>query len=185
MFQEMRTVARLRQEGNADAEILQSVYENNLFQYPTEREAKSKCRACLKRLNAIADMPNVIEILAFGALNEAKQAAMIALMSQSLLMQDFMITVIGDKYRRLDMSLTRRDMNGFFERIAEQHAEVAGWSEQTIKKIKTVIRACLRELEYIHGTDDTLYPVLLSEELICALTQSGRKNFLPAFNTFE
>lgn len=157
MFQEMRIVARLRQEGSTDAEILQSVYDNNLFQYPTEREAKSKCRACLKRLDAIADMPNVIEILAFGALNEAKQAAMIALMSQSLLMQDFMITVIGDKYRRLDMSLTRRDMNGFFERIAEQHAEVAGWSEQTTKKIKTVIRACLRELEYIHGTDDALY----------------------------
>lgn len=89
MFQEMRIVARLRQEGSTDAEILQSVYENNLFQYPTERETKSKCRACLKRLNAIADMPNVIEILAFGALNEAKQAAMIALMSQSLLMQDF------------------------------------------------------------------------------------------------
>ena len=185
MFQEMRIVARLKQEGRTNAEIVQRVYDNNLFQYPTEREIKSKCRACLNRLESIADMPNVVEILAFGALNEAKQAAMIALMSQSVLMQDFMITVIGDKYRRLDMSLTRRDINVFFERIAEQHVEIAGWSEQTVKKIKTVIRACLRELEYIHGTDDALYPVLLSEELICALKEAGRKNFLSAFNTFE
>ena len=36
-----------------------------------------------------------------------------------------MINVIGEKYRRLDMTLTRRDMNLFFDRLAEQDDNVA------------------------------------------------------------
>ena len=96
----------------------------------------------------MADIPFAIEALANSAIGEAKQAALVALMCQSLLMQDFMINVIGEKYRRLDMTLTRRDMNLFFDRLAEQDDNVASWSDQTIEKLKAVIRACLRETEY-------------------------------------
>ena len=185
MFQEMRMVARLKLEELDDQSILKRVYEENLFQYPTEREIKSKCRACLKRLSCLTDIPYAIDALANGSIGEAKQAALVALMCQSLLMQDFMITVIGDKYRRLDMTLTKRDMNLFFERIAEQNETVVSWSEQTIKKLKTVIRACLRETEYICGTEEALYPVLLSDEFAAALKGAGYKRFLPAFNVFD
>ena len=185
MLQEMRITARLKLEGLTDQDIIASVYEDNLFQYPTEREIKSKCRACLKRLDCIADMPYVLDVLANGTIGEAKQAALVALMCQSLLMQDFMVTIIGDKYRRLDMTLTRRDMNLFFERLAEQSEDVASWSEQTIKKLKVVIRACLRETEYIQGTEETLYPVLLSDEFAAALKEAGYRHFLPAFNVFD
>ena len=185
MFQEMRISARLRLEGLIDKDIIAKVYESNLFQYPTEREIKSKCRACLKRLDCIADMPFILDVLANGTIGEAKQAALVALMCQSLLMQDFMVTVIGDKYRRLDMTLTRRDMNLFFERLAEQSEDVASWSEQTIKKLKVVIRACLRETEYIQGTEETLYPVLLGDEFAAAIKEAGYRHFLPAFNVFD
>ena len=139
----------------------------------------------MKRLDCIADMPYVLDVLANGTIGEAKQAALVALMCQSLLMQDFMVTVIGDKYRRLDMTLTRRDMNIFFERLAEQNEDVASWSEQTIKKLKVVIRACLRETEYIQGTEETLYPVLLGDEFAAAIKEAGYRYFLPAFNVFD
>lgn len=185
MFQEMRITARLRLEGLDDPVILERVYEDNLFQYPTEREIKSKCRACLKRLDCIANIPYAMDALANSTISEAKQAALVALMCQSLLMQDFMITVIGDKFRRLDMTLTRRDMNLFFERLAEQSDDVAAWSDQTIQKLKVVIRSCLRETEYIHGTEETLYPVLISDEFAAALKDAGCRNFLPAFNVFD
>lgn len=185
MFQEMRIAARLKLDGLSDEDVLTRVFEDNLFQYPTEREIKSKCRACLKRLICIADIPYVLDALAHGTISEAKQAALVALMCQSLLIQDFMITVIGDKYRRLDMTLTRRDMNLFFDRLAEQDEGVASWSDQTIKKLKIVIRACLRETEYIQGTEETLYPVLLSDEFATALKDAGHSRFLPAFNKFD
>ena len=185
MFQEMRIIARLRIKGFSDQEILDRVFQENLFQYPTEREIKSKCRACLKRLDSMADIPFAIEALANSAIGEAKQAALVALMCQSLLMQDFMINVIGEKYRRLDMTLTRRDMNLFFDRLAEQDDNVASWSDQTIEKLKAVIRACLRETEYIQGTNETLHPVLLCDDFANALKNAGRRNFLPAFNMFN
>ena len=185
MFQEMRIIARLRIKGFSDQEILDRVFQENLFQYPTEREIKSKCRACLKRLDSMADIPFAIEALANSAIGEAKQAALVALMCQSLLMQDFMINVIGEKYRRLDMTLTRRDMNLFFDRLAEQDDNVASWSDQTIEKLKAVIRACLRETEYIQGTNETLHPVLLCDDFANALKNSGHRNFLPAFNMFD
>ena len=185
MFQEMRITARLKMKGLSDQEILDRVFQENLFQYPTEREIKSKCRACLKRLDSMADIPFAIEALANSAIGEAKQAALVALMCQSLLMQDFMINVIGEKYRRLDMTLTRRDMNLFFDRLAEQNDNVASWSDQTINKLKAVIRACLRETEYIQGTNETLHPVLLCDDFANALKNAGRRNFLPAFNMFD
>ena len=185
MFQEMRIIARLRIKGFSDQEILDRVFQENLFQYPTEREIKSKCRACLKRLDSMADIPFAIEALANSAIGEAKQAALVALMCQSLLMQDFMINVIGEKYRRLDMTLTRRDMNLFFDRLAEQDDNVASWSDQTIEKLKAVIRACLRETEYIQGTNETLHPVLLCDDFANALKNAGRRNFLPEFNMFD
>lgn len=185
MFQEMRITARLKMKGLSDQEILDRVFQENLFQYPTEREIKSKCRACLKRLDSMSDIPFAIDALANSAIGEARQAALVALMCQSLLMQDFMINVIGEKYRRLDMTLTRRDMNLFFDRLAEQNDNVASWSDQTIEKLKAVIRACLRETEYIQGTNETLHPVLLCDDFANALKNAGRKNFLPAFNRFD
>ena len=185
MFQEMRIIARLRIKGFSDQEILDRVFQENLFQYPTERESKRKCRACLKRIDSMADIPFAIEALANSAIGEAKQAALVALMCQSLLMQDFMINVIGEKYRRLDMTLTRRDMNLFFDRLAEQDDNVASWSDQTIEKLKAVIRACLRDTEYIQGTNETLHPVLLCDDFANALKNAGRRNFLPAFNMFD
>ena len=42
MFNEMRITARLMTEGLSDQEILERVYNGNLFQYPTEKEIKSK-----------------------------------------------------------------------------------------------------------------------------------------------
>ncbi len=185
MFQEMRIAARLKMDGLTDQMILERVYEENLFQYPTEREIRSKCRACLKRIKCISNIPFFMETLAYGTINEAKQAALVALMCYHLLIQDFMINVIGEKYRRMDMTLTRRDMNVFFERLSELDEEVASWSDQTIKKLKVVIRACLRETEYIHGTEETLYPVLISYEFITALKNAGYRSFLPAFNVFD
>ena len=48
MFLEMRKVAQMTIQGMTEEEILSRVYDDNLFQYPTQREIKSKCRACLK-----------------------------------------------------------------------------------------------------------------------------------------
>ena len=131
-------------------------------------------------------MPPLVKSLAEGPAGEARQAALIAMMCQNTLMADFMVQVIGEKYRTLDMSLTRLDMNLFFLRLQQQQEDVAAWSEQTVTRIKGVIRRCLRETEYLSGMgSEVLLPVFLPEEFADALRSAGLRAFLPAFNIFE
>ncbi len=187
MFNEMRITARLLAEGLSDQEVLERVYSENLFQYPTEKEIKSKCKACLKRLAYLKEMPELMEALTNGTVSEAKQAALIAMMLQSRLLAEFMITVIGEKYRSLDMTITKKDMNIFFSNLAQQDDDVAGWSEKTVDRIKAVIRNCLKETEYIPPDpgSETLLPVYMSEELVQVLKDAGFSSWLPAFNVIN
>ena len=140
MFLEMRKVAQMTIRGMTEEEILSRVYDDNLFQYPTQREIKSKCRACLKRVAQINGMPRMMEALVEGLAADGRLAALIALMLQNRLVAEFMVGVVGEKYRTLDYSLTRKDMNLFLMRLAEQDENVAGWSEQTVKRIRGVLR---------------------------------------------
>ena len=186
MFHEMRITARLILSGLNESQILARAVADNLFQYPTEREIKSKCRACIKRLVCISDMPVIAEALANGTIFEAKQAALIAMMCQSRLLAEFMITVIGEKYKKLDLTITRKDMNLFFQRLSEEDETVASWTDATVSKIKSVIRNCLKETEFITSTQsEVLLPVTLSESFAEALTIAGHRDFLPAFNCLD
>ena len=186
MFSEMRITARLKQSGLSDKEILDKVYQENLFQYPTEKEIKSKCKACLKRIKAIEGMPIIMNALADGTVAEAKQATLIAMMCQSQLLAEFMVTVIGTKYRTLDMTITKKDMNMFFQYLQQTDEDVASWSDNTIYKLKVVFRTCLRETGYIQGVgSEELLPVYLPEEFIQDMKDAGLSSWLPAFNVLD
>ena len=186
MFSEMRITARLKQSGLSDEEILEKICHENLYQYPTEREIKRKCKACLKRLKAIENMPAVVDALVSGTVSEAKQATLIAMMLQSQLLAEFMVIVIENKYRTLDLTITRKDMNIFFQNLQQSDENVANWSETTINKLKVIFRTCLREAGYINGVgNDQLYPVYLSDEFIDDLKNAGLSLWLPAFNVLE
>ena len=186
MFREMRIVARLARQGLAQAEIVERVFDENLFQYPTERETRGKCRAALKRLSCIEHSPALVEILAEGALSEARQAALVAMMAQSRLTEEFMTEVVGEKYRLLDMTLTQKDVRLFFERLRERDEDVAGWSPSTVKRIGSVLMNVLRENGYLEKIgSETLCPVLISIEFEQALRDAGFQRFLPAFNVLN
>lgn len=186
MFAEMRITARLKQIGLSDQEILEKVYQENLYQYPTEKEIRRKCKACLRRMQVINDMPAVKEALVDGTIGEAKQATLIAMMRQSQLLAEFMITVIGTKYRTLDLTLTKKDLNIFFQNLQQADENVGTWSEKTIDKLKVVFRTCLREAGYIQGIgSEQLNPVYLSDEFIYDLKNAGLSLWLPAFNVLD
>lgn len=186
MFSEMRITARLKQNGLSEQEIMERVCQENLYQYPTEKEIKRKCKACLKRLKAIENMPAIMEALANGTVGEAKQATLIAMMCQSQLLAEFMVTVIGEKYRTLDLTITKKDMNVFFQHLQQADEDVSTWSESTIRKLQIVFRTCLRETGYIQGVgNDELLPVYLPEEFIQDMKDAGLSAWLPAFNVLD
>ena len=82
-------------------------------------------------------------------MEEAKQICLYAIMKDNRLVWDFMVTVIGEKYRNQDFSYGKLDLTSFFTRLQEQNEAIAGWSESTVKKLKSVLNRILRENDYL------------------------------------
>jgi hypothetical protein len=182
LFYEMRTTARLLGEGLTHEEVADRIAQDNLFQYPTERSVRKMALACLRRLDALED-PCLVRAIADQPGETAKQICLYAMMRQYRLVWDFMLTVVGEKYRKLDSSFSKMDLNVFFLRLQEQDDWVATWSDSTIAKLKQVLQKILVDNEYLDSTDATrLNPVLISTVLENAIREAGQEIALPAFN---
>lgn len=182
LFFETRTVAQLMSEGLDKTEIVDRIVRENLFQYPTEKSVAQMARTCIYRLEALEDV-GLIEAIATQPSAVTKQICLYAMMRRYRLVWDFMITVIGEKYKTLDMTLRKSDINGFFSRLQEQDDWVATWSESTVNRIKQVLRRTLVETEYLDDVQsELLNPVLISTILESAIRKQGLDIALPAFN---
>lgn len=185
LFYEVRTTAKLLNEGYSPEEAIDSIVSENLFQYPTEKSVRRMARTCLQRLDALEDM-SLVEAIATQPSQIAKQVCLYAMMKHYRLIWDFMITVIGEKYRLSDTAFGKIDLNSFFLRLQEQDNWVAAWSDSTITKLKQVITKMLVDNEYIDSTRATkLNPVYLYPLLENAIRSNGDKMALSAFNCFS
>ncbi len=182
LFYEMRATAKLVCEGLDQDTVVERIANDNLYQYPTEKSVRKMALACLRRLNAMEDQ-TLIEAIAEQPSDVSRQICLYAMMRQYRLVQDFMLTVIGEKYRKLDSSFGKIDLNIFFQRLQEQDDWVATWSDSTITKLKQVLQKLLVDNEYLDSTDSTrLNPVLISPLLENAIRTDGQEYLLPAFN---
>lgn len=182
LYYEMRTTARLMMELQNDEEVIRKIISENLFQYPTEKSLNQITRDCLSRLHAMEDNSLVLAIANQDS-GTGKQICLYAMMRKYRLIWDFMITVIGSKYRQLNASFNRSDINAFIMQLQEQDDYVASWSESTCKKVSSVLARILIENEYIdNGKATTLNPVLISRPLESAIREAGLDVALSAFN---
>ena len=157
LFYEMRSTAKLMVEGNSDDEVVKEIVEQNLFQYPTEKSITRMAKACIKRLHALED-DSLVSAIASQPTDVAKQICLYALMKQSRLAWEFMVTVIGEKYRLRDTSFGKIDLNTFFMRLQEQNDTVASWIDTTITKLKQIIaRVMESNITETYDLDDDTY----------------------------
>lgn len=185
LFYEMRTTAKLICEGLEDNEIIDRIVEDNLFQYPTEKSIRRMAKACIVRLKGICDI-DLVEAVASQSSETAKQICLYAMMKQYRLVWDFMITVIGEKYRMQNFSFSQMDVNVFFMQLQEQDDYVAGWSESTMKKIRQILIRVLAENEYLDDIKaDHINPVWLNPVLENAIRSNNDDRALAAFNCFS
>lgn len=185
LFYEMRVTAKLVLDGLSEEEIIKIVREENLFQKPTERKLIELTRNCLRRLGCL-DSSELMDIMAYGSVEAAKQTNLYGMMLSNLLVWDFMITVIGEKYRTQDFEFQSRDANLFFFRLQEQDDTVASWSDKTIEKAKQVLKKSLVECGYLDSARSTrLNLVTIEPELEDEIRAIGDLSSLPAFNCFR
>lgn len=185
LFYEVRTTAKLLYEGSNSEEVVERIISDNLFQYPTEKSVRRMAITCLKRLKALGDN-SLVAAIATQPSEVAKQICLYAMMKQYRLIWDFMITVIGEKYRLSDTTYGKIDVNSYFLRLQEQDDWVATWSDSTVTKLKQVITKMLVENEYIDNNKSTkLNPVWLQPVLKNAIRENGDEIALSAFNCFS
>ena len=166
LFHEMRIVAKFMVDEKNESEITDIITKDNLFQYPTERMTVGMVRACYRRLNLLSSERLI--------------------MKDNRLVWDFMVTVIGEKYRNQDFSYGKLDLTSFFTRLQEQNEAIAGWGESTVKKLKSVLNRILRENDYLNDIKaDHLNPIWLYPELENVIRTNGDQVALAAFNRLE
>ena len=185
LFYEVRVTAKLLCEHLTPEQVVEKIVKENLFQYPTEKSITRMAKTCIKRLCALED-DSLISAIASQPTDVAKQICLYAMMKQSRLVWEFMITVIGEKYRLRDSSFGKIDLNTYFMRLQEQDDTVATWSDNTITKLKQVLARVLIETEYLDNLkSDHLNPVWLQPILENAIRSNGDLSALPAFNCFS
>lgn len=184
LFYEMRTTAKLKMEGLNDSEIINRIMDDNLFQYPTEKSVRVIVQCCLRRLGYLNK--SLIGAIANESSVTAKQICLYAMMKQYRLVWDFMVGVIGEKYRTKNMSYGKIDINTFFICLHEQDEWVSTWADGTIIKVKQVLNKLLVENEYIDSfNSDHLNTVFISLLLENEIRLCGDEAALPAFNCFN
>ena len=185
LFYEMRTTARLLQEGLEEIDVVEKIVSENLFQYPTEKSIRQMAKICLVRLKNMND-DSLIAAIANKPSDEAKQICLYAMMKRYRLVWDFMVTVIGEKYRMQEFSFGKKDVNVFFMQLQEQDDYVAGWSEATMNKIRQVLIKMLVETEYLDSIKaDHINLVWLNPGLENAIRNNNDDRALTAFNCFS
>lgn len=184
LFYEMRTTAKLKMEGLNDSEIIKRILEDNLFQYPTEKSVRVIVQCCLRRLGYLNE--SLVGAIANESSVTAKQVSLYAMMKQYRLVWDFMVGVIGEKYRTKNTSYGKIDINTFFICLQEQDEWVSTWTDSTIIKVKQVLNKLLVENEYIDSfNSDHLNTVFISLLLENEIRLCGDEAALPAFNCFN
>ena len=139
-------------------------------------------RACYNRLTFTGDN-RLVDIIANSTTPTSKLALLYAMMCQNLLVRDFMIDVIGEKFKSRVLSFDKTDVNHFFVQLSGRVDIVSSWSDSTIGKIKSVLIKCLAETGYLNTIRSTeLNPVNADDELIQLIRDRGDYEFLCAFN---
>lgn len=181
LFHEMRIVAKLLLEEKSDSEIIGEVVTNNLFQYPTEKSLNNITKVCLARFHQ-TESKELIDIVSSGSSDAAKQACLFLMMNYYRIVWEFMIGVIGEKYRTQDLSFTKMDLNSFFTRLQEQNEVVASWSDATINKCKQILKKILIENGYLDNQkSEVLNNILLDLSVKEAIENINKRDALIAF----
>lgn len=185
MLRELRIVAALRFGGATNEEIVQAATEQNIFQYPTTREAGRVARTMLLRLESLHD-EGLVGLVSCGPKERSAQINLYAMMRVYPLMAAFMTEEIAQRFRTLDYSITRTDINAFLTRYQATRPEAASLSESTLRRIGGVLMEALYEAGYLATPrSEELLPFMMDPCLEDAIYRNGDQQWLPAFNEME
>ena len=182
LYNEMKITAQLLNQGLDEDSVIRQIVLENSFNYPSDKSLKKMAMVCLRRLSALQD-ENLVKAIATQPDYIGKQICLYAMMQQYRIVKDCMINVIGNKYRLMDRTFDRIDLENYLADLQNKDPWVASWSRTTMTKVRQVITKVLVENGYLDSTDSkVLQKVSLDPILEKIIRARGQNNLLPAFN---
>ncbi len=132
-FMEFRKVVQLLAEGKTFEDIKKLSDEENLFGAPTKARAKNIYSATVARVKALDE--SFIPVFLDSDLATQKQFALAANLAYDTLFFDFVYEVVREKMIIGADELEEADIRIFFKNKQEQDDRVAGYTEETIRRL--------------------------------------------------
>lgn len=185
LFRETRIVARLRLGSEYDdAQITDLVFSDNLFERRSNHDIKSLVRAIFRRLDDL-ESEDLVDLIAHGSLEDARQTNLYAMMRTYRLVWEFMVGVVGERYRTGDLHLEQWEIRKFLEDLRDREPSVEGWSDSTLNKIRQVLSNCLIQAGILEKRSTEMVPVNIAPRLEEGIVGNGDYAALIAFNDRE
>ena len=142
--------------------VREKALTENIIQARTQSSAKRRIREICHRLKKLT--AEELQLLGSGSVQEQLYLLWIAICKHYPFIKEFAITVIREKYLRMDLLLSQQDYDVFFEEKAEWHEELEKLTSSTRNKLRQVLFKMMREAEII-SKENMIKPSLLSHEL--------------------
>ena len=154
--------------------LKEQVIEKNLLQARTKSSLVRTARELLQRLQSLTEAQ--LRLLVDGTRQEQNQLLWLAVCKHYEFVRDFATEVIREKYLRLDWEVTYPDFDMFFFDKSEWHAELAGITESTHKKLRQVLFRMLVEAEIL-SPENKVIPAVLSPQVARVISEDDPTYF--------
>jgi len=176
-YREATKAAELRQGlPNWDA-VRELLVSNNLLQARTPSSLRRVVRELVQRLQGLTEAE--IQLLVHGLRPEQNQVLWLAVCKQYPFIRQFAVEVVREKYLRLDLEVTYRDFDTFYNGKAEWNETLQNAKASTRKKLRQVLFRMLLEAELISGTN-LILPMVLTPKVAKAIAMDDPAYF-PCF----
>jgi hypothetical protein len=132
-FMEFRKVVQLLSEGKTFEDIKRLSEEENLFGAPSKARAKSIYSVTVARVKALDE--SFIPVFLESDLATQKQFVLAANLAYDTLFFDFVYEVVREKMIIGSDELEEADIRIFFKNKQEQDDRVAGYTDETIRRL--------------------------------------------------
>lgn len=174
LWYEMKVVAGMLASWLSESSIKDEIIDNNLFQYKTLKSVPKRL-SCIKRRLKWLDS-YLLDKLSGWSGEESSIISLFAIYQDSVLVRDFIDEFIQERYNLKQYMINDWDIMSYFNSKSREHIEINNWSENTLKKIRQILKNILSGAWFINNKE--LQIVIINHELKKYLIKHWNNKFI-------
>lgn len=180
LYNESKSVAILKMNGNNKEEIKRKVIEDNIFQHKKTQSCKRSFLPVWTRVESLNN--ELLEVLINSDTRTSKLVLLYAIMKTDRLVFEFINEVYKDKIILMKDTITNNDFEFFFEQKSMQSEVLLKASDSTKAKLKQVVFKIMIDAGIIekNGTDKKIVKPYINDNLKKLFLEDNGKIYLEA-----